>query len=103
MLENPENYNACYCGFSTIYGILIAGFIKQFRLLKSMDNKKAEQIYDKIKENLEDGKIVAIEPESGDYFLGEDVDEACDKVKERYPDREFLLKRVGARAVYRIL
>ncbi len=68
-----------------------------------MNTKRAEQIYNKIKESLKDGKIVAIEPQSGDYFLGEDVDEACDKIRERYPDREFLLKRVGARAVYHIL
>ena len=68
-----------------------------------MDTKKAEQIYNKIKESLKDGKIVAIEPESGEYFIGADVDEALDKGQEIHPDREFLLKRVGSKAVYRIL
>jgi hypothetical protein len=68
-----------------------------------MNIKRAEQIYNKIKESLKDDKIVAIEPESGDYFVGADVDEALDKGQEIHPDREFLLKRVGAKAVYRIL
>jgi len=68
-----------------------------------METKRAEQIYRKIKGKIENDKIVAIEPESGDYFIGADVDEALDKGKERHPDREFLLKRVGAKAVYRIL
>ena len=68
-----------------------------------MNTKKAEQIYNKIKESLKDGKIVAIEPESGEYFIGADVDEALDKGQEIHPDREFLLKRVGSKAVYRIL
>ncbi len=68
-----------------------------------MNTKRAEQIYNTIKGSLKNDKIVAIEPQSGDYFVGEDVDEALDKGKERHPDREFLLKRVGAKAVYRIL
>ena len=70
-----------------------------------MNIKKAEQVYKKIKEALKgrEGQIVAIEPESGDYFLGADVDEACDKGREKYPNREFLLKRIGAKAVYHIL
>jgi len=70
-----------------------------------MDIKKAEEIYNTLKESLrgKEGKVVAIEPESGDYFIGADVDEALDKGEEIHPDREFLLKRVGAKAVYRIL
>lgn len=70
-----------------------------------MNIKRAEQIYTKIKENLKgkEGQIVAIEPESGDYFVGADVDKALDRGQEIHPDREFLLKRVGAKAVYRIL
>jgi hypothetical protein len=70
-----------------------------------MNTKRAEQIYNKIKEDLKgkEGKIVAIDPESGDYFIGNDVLDACDKGREKHPNREFLFKRVGAKAVYHIL
>jgi hypothetical protein len=35
------------------------------------------------------GKVVAIEPESGDSFLGENLDSASAKALARYPDRLF--------------
>jgi hypothetical protein len=35
------------------------------------------------------GKVIAIEPESGDYFLGEDLDSASATALAQYPDRLF--------------
>jgi hypothetical protein len=35
------------------------------------------------------GKVIAIEPESGDYVLGEDLDSASAKALARYPNRLF--------------
>jgi hypothetical protein len=35
------------------------------------------------------GEVIAIEPESGDYFLGENLDTASAKALARHPDRLF--------------
>ena len=35
------------------------------------------------------GKVVAIEPESAEYFLGETLDSASEHSLARYPDRRF--------------
>lgn len=47
------------------------------------------------------GKIVAIEPESGDYFLAETGIEAYRKALGRYPDKAFVFKRIGSRWTHR--
>lgn len=69
-----------------------------------LDFKKAENIYEKIKSKLESrkGEIVAIEPDSGDYFIGKDLDEAAEKAEEKYPDKQFYFMRVGFKYVYSI-
>jgi len=35
------------------------------------------------------GEVIAIEPESGDYFLGENLDTASAKALAQYPERLF--------------
>lgn len=40
------------------------------------------------------GEVIAIEPESGDYFLGENLDSASEKAMVQYPDRLFGFFRV---------
>jgi hypothetical protein len=35
------------------------------------------------------GKVIAIEPESAEYFLGETLDSASEQALARYPDRLF--------------
>lgn len=60
--------------------------------------RSADRIYDRIRGLLEPahkGEIVAIEVETGDYFLGRTPLEACDKGRAKYPDRLLALKRVG--------
>ena len=67
--------------------------------------EKSIEVYEKLKPELEKkyhGRIVAIEPYSGDYFVGDKVIEAGDKGKEKYPDRIFYFVRPGFRAVYRV-
>ncbi|MFQ6057845.1 MAG: hypothetical protein ACE5MB_03060 [Anaerolineae bacterium] len=64
---------------------------------------RGKQVYEGIKAGLEPehkGEIVAIEPDSGDYFLGKTVGEAGEKAKEKYPDKIFYFVRVGHRAVH---
>jgi hypothetical protein len=67
--------------------------------------EKSEQIYNKrYKEEFEKlykGKIVAIEPESGDCFIGNAEMEAAMQAKIKYPDKFFHFIRVGYKAVYK--
>lgn len=61
--------------------------------------KQANRIYEQfLKEKLEKryrGKIVAIEVESGDYFLGDSEVEAYEKGRKKHPGKTFVYKRVG--------
>lgn len=41
------------------------------------------------------GEYVAIEPESGDHFLGKTLNEATRAARETYPDRLTHAKRIG--------
>lgn len=58
-----------------------------------------EELYQtKLKAALEpahQNKFVAIDPDSGDYFLGDTLGEALDAAQEAYPDRLFYGVRVG--------
>lgn len=60
--------------------------------------QKAEKIYASIRDKLEpkyNGKIIAIEIDSGNYFLGKDELEAYDKAVKKYPGMTFVYLRVG--------
>lgn len=64
---------------------------------------KGKAIYQRLQADLEKeylGRFVAIEVESGDYFVGETLTEADAKAREKYPDRVFYVVRVGRPAVY---
>lgn len=47
------------------------------------------------------GEIIAVEPESGDYFLGKTLREANRKALEKYPDKVFFASRLGGGNVIR--
>ncbi len=67
--------------------------------------RKAKAIYETIRDEMEAnymGKIVAVDPETGDYFIGNSGIEAGQKAREKYPDKIFFLIRVGARAYVRL-
>ncbi len=63
--------------------------------------KKGKELYEtKLKAILEPehrGEYVAIEPESGDYYLGRTMSEAYEKAAREHPDKRFYLVRVGHR------
>jgi hypothetical protein len=65
-----------------------------------MDKVKA--IYEsRLRENLERTHLdsfLAIEPESGDYFLGRTLSEAAAAARAAYPDRRSGVLRVGHQA-----
>jgi hypothetical protein len=64
--------------------------------------EQANKIYARLKDKLTEykGKIVAIEVESGDYFLGENTIDAYNKAVKKYPLKEFFFKRIGFKATY---
>lgn len=59
---------------------------------------KGEQVYALLQSSLETqhrGEFIAIEPESGEYFLGKRAVEALNKARQKYPHRVFYLARIG--------
>ena len=67
-------------------------------------SKVGKQLFEKLDPELRekyDGKFIAIEVDSGDYFIGETGIDASKKGKEKYPDKIFFLGRIGHRAAYK--
>lgn len=64
----------------------------------------AERLYEeKLRNKLEPGhhgEIVVIDAESGDYFLGENLHEANERARKKYPNNIFYAIKVGFPAVY---
>lgn len=59
---------------------------------------KGEDVYRKVGKQVEKkhlGDFMAIEVESGTYFLGETQIEALEKAKRRFPTKVFYLTKVG--------
>jgi hypothetical protein len=64
---------------------------------------KGKEIYELIKGELEKehkGEIVAIDINSGDYFIGKTVAEADSKASEKYPNNVFYVAKIGYPVVY---
>lgn len=60
--------------------------------------QKGTQIYQKISKQIEKkhlGNFVAIEVESGKYFLGQTQVEAIEKAKKHFPTKIFYLMKIG--------
>ncbi len=64
--------------------------------------RQAEQQYEeRLKAELQplhENEFVAIEPESGEYFLGQTLSEAIQKARAAYPQRLAHAIRIGHRA-----
>lgn len=65
-----------------------------------MENKLKEvnQIFEKINKQLLPkfkGKIVAIDMDSGNYFIGESEIDAYKEAIKQYPKKQFIYKRIG--------
>ena len=60
--------------------------------------QKGRQVYQKISKQIEkdhSGDFVAIEVDSGEYFLGQTQIEAIEKAKESFPTKIFYLMKIG--------
>lgn len=68
--------------------------------------RQAQAIYDqRLKTLLEGsywGEFVAIEPVSGDYFLGRSLSEAIQAARKAHPDRLGFAMRVGSQTTVQI-
>lgn len=67
---------------------------------------KGDGIYkNKLKSRLEprdNGKFVAIEVISEDYFVGDSILEALEKAKKKYPNKLFHTIKIGYRGVFKM-
>jgi hypothetical protein len=68
--------------------------------------ERAKQIYaDQLQDDLESqhmGRFVAIEPESGEFFLGDTFDDAVKSARKKYPSRLSHTIRIGQGAAFHI-
>jgi len=67
------------------------------------DNKKADKIFREINSKLSskyNGKMVAIDLSTGDYFIGSSTLDAYKKAAEKHPKKQFVFKRIGAKIPY---
>jgi hypothetical protein len=68
--------------------------------------ERAKRIYaERLRASLEAGhmnRYVAIEPESGEYFLGDTLDEAVKAARAKYPSRLSHTIRIGHRAAFHL-
>lgn len=63
---------------------------------------KGEEVYRKINKHIEKkhlGSFIAIEVESGKYFIGQTQMEAIEKAKKHFPEKVFYLIKIGFPAV----
>jgi hypothetical protein len=68
--------------------------------------RRAELVYEqRLKAALENSHLnyfVAVEPDSGDYFLGHTLSEAAAAARKAHPSRRAFVLRVGHRAAVHI-
>jgi hypothetical protein len=76
-----------------------AGEIHAKRLAEVGERLYEEKLRSKL-EPTHKGKIVVIDAESGDYFLGENLHEANEKARKKYPHKVFYATKVGYPALY---
>lgn len=59
-----------------------------------------QQVRSQVEEG-QQGKIVAIDLETGAFEVAEDTLTACDRLRTRYPDSQIWCVRIGHRGVHR--
>ncbi|MBS3151084.1 hypothetical protein J4443_01750 [Candidatus Woesearchaeota archaeon] len=65
--------------------------------------KIANQVFSEIDKELSKkyrGKIVAIDIDTKDYFIGDSALDAYKKAEKKYPNKQFVFKRIGFRIAY---
>ncbi len=65
--------------------------------------EKIDKIFANINKKLSPkykGKMVAIDPVSGDYFVGNSTIDAYKEAIKKYPKKKFVFKRIGFKVAY---
>jgi hypothetical protein len=79
--------------------------IRRPRYTKEEAARRGDEVYDRdIRAQVEpahNGKIVAVDLDSGQWELDDDEDAAADRLQARLPDAQILVIRVGSRYVRR--
>lgn len=60
--------------------------------------QEADSMFKKLDEKLSPkfrGKIIALDTETGDYFIGNSELEAYKNAVKKYPNKQFVYKRIG--------
>jgi len=68
-------------------------------------SEEGKRIYEELRETLEPehkGEYLAIEVESGDYFIGETIEKVDRKVRKKYPDKVLYLIKIGYPGVFNL-
>ena len=68
-----------------------------------LEIEKANKLFEKISKELtakHKGKIVAIDTDTGSYFVGDSEIDAYQKAIKKYPDKKFIFKRIGFDSTY---
>lgn len=66
-------------------------------------SKKGQKVLETLTPELEKkhfGQFIAIDADSGEYFIGDTVIEATRKAQAQYPGKIFFLGRIGYRTAY---
>ena len=74
-----------------------------YLIAMKLNIKKANEMFKRISEELSPkfkGKIVAIDADSGSYFVGDSELDAYKKAIEKYPNKKFIFKRIGYNATH---
>ena len=64
---------------------------------------EANKLFEKISKELNSkykGKIVAIDTDTGSYFIGDSELDAYKKAIKKYPNKKFVFKRIGFGSTY---
>jgi len=69
------------------------------RMSKEPSREVLERIHSLQKEQ---GKMAAIDPDTGEWFLGDTLLEAVAKARQKYPDKVFHVVRVGFPVAYQM-
>lgn len=83
----------------SIFVFLIYGEKSEQIFMDTTLAEKGKEFYEKnlktLLEPQQNGDFVAIEPESGQYFVGKTTRETMDKAHSKMPDKKFYLQRIG--------
>ena len=79
----------------------LAEIKKRYGKLTENVLSKGEEIYLRLKDDLErenKGRYIVMEPETGEYFIGDDELQLIKTARQKFPDKIFRIKKIGHKA-----